>query len=83
MAQERSLRQWYTELGQLGADATPADKRRRGFEFERVLNGLLELEGLEPRSSYKSPGEQIDGSFYLDGSFLLLEAKWHADPIPA
>lgn len=83
MAQERSLRQWYTELSELAAEADAVAKRRRGYDFEKVLKGLLESEGLEPRSSYKSPGEQIDGSFYLDGGFLLLEAKWHADPIPA
>ncbi|WP_339541381.1 restriction endonuclease [Pseudomonas sp. RA_5y_Pfl1_P24] len=83
MEQERSLRQWYTELSELAPDADAVAKRRRGYDFEKVLKGLLESEGLEPRSSYKSPGEQIDGSFYLDGGFLLLEAKWHADPIPA
>lgn len=64
-----------------GADA--AWKRARGYKFERVLADLLRHDALEPRTSYKAPGEQIDGSFFLDGTVFLLEAKWHADPIPA
>ncbi|BDZ74477.1 hypothetical protein GCM10025856_21960 [Methylophaga marina] len=28
-------------------------------------------------------GEEIDGSFAMGNSFYLLEAKWHASPIPA
>ncbi|MEG1624544.1 restriction endonuclease [Pseudomonas sp.] len=58
-------------------------KRKRGFDFERVLERLLDADGLEPRASYKAKGEQIDGALYLDGPLILLEAKWHADPIPA
>jgi hypothetical protein len=57
--------------------------RQRGFEFERLLNKLLTSERLDPRTSYKSLGEQVDGSFFLDGSVFLLEAKWQADPLPA
>lgn len=67
----------------LAADADAATKRRRGFDFERMLNKLLSLEQLEPRTGYKPSGEQIDGSIYLDGRTYLLEAKWHADPLPA
>lgn len=83
MTQERHFREWYVELSELPQEATAPEKRARGFVFEKVLKGLLADEGLEPRSSYKSVGEQIDGSFYLDGSFLLMEAKWHALPVPA
>lgn len=83
MSHEPSLPEQYAQLCQLSESAPAALKRKRGYDFERVLNRLLDSDGLEPRSSYKSKGEQIDGSFYLDGTFLLLEAKWHADPIPA
>lgn len=38
---------------------------------------------MDPRSSYKADGEQIDGSFFLDGSVFLLEAKWHSNELPA
>lgn len=83
MSQELSLPEQYAQLRQLSESAPAPLKRKRGFDFERVLKRLLDADGLEPRSSYKAKGEQIDGSFYLDGTFILLEAKWHADPIPA
>lgn len=38
---------------------------------------------LDPRTSYKLAGEQVDGSFFLDGTVFLLEAKWHAKEIAA
>jgi hypothetical protein len=57
--------------------------RMRGFAFEKVLKQCLMNEGLDPRSSYKTEGEQIDGSFFLDGSVFLIEAKWHKDELPA
>lgn len=83
MSEELSLHEHYTQLRNLSASAPARLKRKRGFDFERVLKRLLDADGLEPRSSYKAKGEQIDGSFYLDGTFILLEAKWHADPVPA
>ncbi len=63
--------------------AAPAWLRQRGYRLETVLAEMLKSEGLEPRLSYKAPGEQIDGSFVLDGRVFLLEAKWHADEQPA
>ncbi len=83
MSQEPSLPEQYARLRQLSDSAPAPQKRQRGFDFERVLKRLLDADGLEPRASYKAKGEQIDGSFYLDGTFILLEAKWHAEPIPA
>lgn len=73
----------YHRLRNAPPDADAIWKRKRGFDFERLLNAMLQNEKLEPRTSYKSLGEQIDGSFFLDGSVFLLEAKWHADPLPA
>jgi len=63
--------------------ATPAWYRQRGFEFEKILKNCLHNEGMDPRSSYKIDGEQIDGSFFLNGSVFLLEAKWHSNELPA
>jgi hypothetical protein len=57
--------------------------RQRGFAFERILKSCLSHEQMDPRSSYKAEGEQIDGSFFLDGSVFILEAKWHRDELPA
>lgn len=49
---------------------------QRGFAFEKFLNAAFEAYGLMPRSSFKLTGEQIDGSFVLNGQTYLLEAKW-------
>ncbi|MEZ8695163.1 restriction endonuclease [Vibrio splendidus] len=57
--------------------------RQRGYAFEEILKNCLNNEGMDPRSSYKADGEQIDGSFFLDGSVFLLEAKWHSNELPA
>lgn len=48
----------------------------RGFAFEAFLRDLFHVYGLAPRASFRNPGEQIDGSFMLDGETYLLEAKW-------
>jgi len=57
--------------------------QRRGYDFERLLNALLDRDNLSPRTSYKPKGEQIDGSFFLDGHVFLLEAKWLSKPAAA
>lgn len=77
------VRQKYEALSGLSPEATAAEKRKRGYDFERLLHLLLSLDGLEPRTGYKPKGEQIDGSLHLDGRTYLLEAKWHAEPLPA
>ncbi|MDP2455284.1 MULTISPECIES: hypothetical protein [unclassified Kaistella] len=56
--------------------------QQRGYEFESLINSLLCIENLEPKSSYKPLGEQIDGSFFWQGQTFLLEAKWVKDKIP-
>ncbi len=73
----------YEALVSLPPDADGNAKRARGFAFERLLHKLFAHDRLEPRAGYKPAGEQIDGSIYLDGRVYLLEAKWHADPLPA
>ena len=64
-------------------DASPNKKRQRGRDFEKFLQALFEKEGLKPRLRWRSRGEEIDGSFLLGGRVFLVEAKWHADPMPA
>lgn len=73
----------YKEWNIVPDDAESAWFRKRGFAFEAILKECLQEQGLEPRSGYKTDGEQIDGSFFLDGSVFLLEAKWHKNPLPA
>ena len=53
----------------------------RGFAFEKYLHNLFEINGLEPRGSFKLVGEQIDGSFMLHNEVYLLEAKWTSKKI--
>jgi hypothetical protein len=55
------------------------DRQAAGYTFEKVLNRLFALSGLEPRGPFKLTGEQIDGSFELDHEIYLLEAKWEKE----
>jgi len=48
----------------------------RGYAFERFLNELFTFYKLNPRSSFRIVGEQIDGSFQLGSDTYLVEAKW-------
>ncbi|APV52285.1 hypothetical protein BWI17_04330 [Betaproteobacteria bacterium GR16-43] len=55
----------------------------RGYAFERFLNELFALNKLKPREPFRNRGEQIDGSFQLEGDTYLLEAKWTKDRVDA
>lgn len=46
------------DLRSLVGEMTPQERGRR---FERWINRLLQLSGLEPRSAYRPSGEEIDG----------------------
>jgi Restriction endonuclease len=78
----RPLQSLYEAL-HLPADASARDKRQRGRAFETFLGEVLSRDGLSPRLRLRPSGEEIDGSFELDGKTYLLEAKWHAAPLPA
>jgi hypothetical protein len=64
-------------------DGGPITPQVRGLEFETWIRDALDAEQLAPRTRYRPKGEEIDGSFVLDGKTYLLEAKWHADALPA
>lgn len=51
-------------------------RKKRGFELERVMYDLFELFDLDPKASFRTVGEQIDGAFSLSGTDFLFEAKW-------
>lgn len=74
---KEEIKKAYNKL--LTGDISP---QRRGYEFEILINSVLSLENLDPKSSYKPLGEQIDGSFFWQGQTFLLEAKWVKDKIP-
>lgn len=57
------------------------DSQTRGFMLEKLMNRLFLLNDLDPKSSFKITGQQIDGAFSLDGTEFLFEAKWTKSPI--
>jgi restriction system protein len=63
------------------------DARQRGIMLEGVLNDLFRLDGISVRDSFTVTndeghvGEQVDGLIALDGQLILVEMKWHAEPI--
>lgn len=58
-----------------------ANRQAAGLALEKLLTDLFALADLAPRGSFRVIGEQIDGSFVLDGQIYLLEAKWEATPV--
>jgi hypothetical protein len=58
-------------------------KRQRGYYFEKIIYSLLVYSNLEPSTSFRPDGEEIDGSFFWNNFTFLLEAKWHKKEIEA
>ena len=50
--------------------------QKRGFALEKFLNEMFLLYELDPKKSFKTNGEQIDGAFTFENTDYLLEAKW-------
>lgn len=67
-------------LALTGMDETP---QYRGYAFERFLKRWSDAWGLDAHASFRTKGEQIDGSFQHDGATYLVEAKWHNRQIDA
>lgn len=55
----------------------------RGYSFEAWLRDAFNFYGLAAREPFRNRGEQIDGSFVLQGETYLLEAKWESEKTPA
>jgi hypothetical protein len=73
-------------LGRLKDDflalAIESDRNAAGLSLEKLLNELFEVFSLKPRQPFRVVGEQIDGSFELQGQIYLLESKWEKDALP-
>jgi hypothetical protein len=73
-------------LGQLKEEffylAAERDRNKAGLSLEQLLNRLFEIFELQPRQPFRVVGEQIDGSFQLDGQTYLMESKWEKYPLP-
>ncbi|UZD97678.1 restriction endonuclease [Pseudomonas corrugata] len=57
------------------------DPHPRGYAFERFLQDLFKASEMDPREPFRLRGEQIDGSFQLNGETYLIEAKGHGNKI--
>lgn len=73
-------------IGKLKEDflelAAERDRSRAGLALEKLLNQLFETFELRPRQPFRVVGEQIDGSFELEGQVYLLESKWEKHALP-
>lgn len=67
-------------LAMISMDEAP---QQRGYAFERFLKRWCEIWGLDANASFRTKGEQIDGSFQHDSNTYLIEAKWHSRPVDA
>ena len=73
---ERLQRQFYELIA-------TADAQKRGLIFQNFLLELLKAYDLNPRSSFRITGEEIDGAFEFEMTQFLLEAKWEKGPVGA
>ena len=62
---------------------TDMPPHERGYQFEKFLKKLFDAFALQAEKPFRLVGEQIDGSFVLDGDTYLVEAKWQNDLIGA
>lgn len=62
----------------LAIDNSQSTPQQKGYAFEKFLNQLFNALSLNPRTSYRTDRDQIDGSFLLDGNTILLEAKYQS-----
>ncbi|HDR4694084.1 restriction endonuclease [Bacillus cereus] len=58
---------------------TSVDAHSRGYELETIVKQLFVLYDLDPKSSFRVQGEQIDGAFTFDNTDYLFEAKWRKE----
>lgn len=56
-------------------------KQKKGYAFEKYITLLFDAFSLNPRVSYKTRFNQIDGSFSIDNQTFLIEAKYTNNPI--
>ena len=59
-------------------DLSSMEPHQRGYAFEGWLCDAFNFYGLQGREPFRNKGEQIDGSFVLQGETYLLEAKWES-----
>lgn len=78
LKRSQELRKLKEQFFQLSAEV---DRNKAGLSLEGLLNRLFTVYDMSPRPPFRITGEQIDGSFLLDGQVYLLEAKWEKAPL--
>jgi hypothetical protein len=58
--------------------ADPEAPQKRGYALEDLLAELFDIHEIPYRRPYRTPTEQIDGSFQYRGFTYLIEARWRA-----
>ncbi len=58
---------------------TNPNRQEAGYTLEDILQKLFPLFEIDFRKSYRTPTQQIDGFFRLEGFHYLVEAKWRSD----
>ncbi|TKH07592.1 hypothetical protein FC678_22625 [Peribacillus simplex] len=69
----RELNQKYIQL------LTSTNSQSRGYELEKIVKELFTLYDLDPKSSFRIQGEQLDGAFTFDNTDYIFEAKWQKE----
>jgi len=56
------------------------ESRKRGFEFEKLINKICEDQGILISNSYKTADseQQIDGAVEINSRIFLVESKWES-----
>lgn len=86
-AAERKRTEREALLRELGALFPMANAHQRGLAFERLINQIFKLDGLNVREGFTLStesgqiGEQIDGLVELGSQPYLVEAKWWKNPL--
>ena len=65
----------------LDMHADDSNPQRRGIAFEGLLSELFWTFDMEPRLSYTTDLEQIDGSLAYDTDDYVIEARWRATSV--
>jgi hypothetical protein len=60
---------------------TSLSPQQRGYAFEAFIKELFASFELAPRDAFRIVGEQIDGSFQLQGETYLVEATWRNERV--
>lgn len=79
-AERRATTRRLAELKDRYVEVVQLAPQRRGFALEGLLRDIFDAFDLDPKSSFRVTGEQIDGGFTLDNTYFILEAKWEKVP---